>query len=194
MISANRKLIGLVGRKGSGKGTVAKILKERYGAHVYRFSDILREEVKKAGQAESRENLIAMSEKMRHELGENILIKKLIEKISNDDAPLTVLDGIRRLGDLDGLDEFENFTIIDVYAPPQIRHERLRKRGENAGETTRSYESFLELENAPTEITIEEVEKKADVVIDNSEGLEVLEKNIENTISVILRQEGSSNS
>ena len=38
-----RLIIGLVGRKGSGKGTVAKILKEKYGASVYRFSDVLRE-------------------------------------------------------------------------------------------------------------------------------------------------------
>ncbi len=176
-------VIGLVGRKGSGKGTVAKILKEKYGASIYRFSDVLREILDLLFVGNSRENLINLSEILRNEFGQDVLKNALLKKMENDAAPLIVLDGLRRLGDLDGLKKIGNFQLVSVTVPPEIRYERIKTRGENAGETKQTLESFMKLEKAPTEVTIASVEAQADRTIDNSGSKENLEKQISELMS-----------
>ncbi|MEK7655252.1 MAG: AAA family ATPase [Patescibacteria group bacterium] len=174
-----RLIIGLVGRKGSGKGTVAKILKEKYGASVYRFSDVLREILDLLFVEKSRENLVQLSEILRNEFGQDVLKLALLQKIRNDTSALIVMDGLRRLGDLEGLKDISNFQLVCVSVPPGIRYERLKARGENAGETTRTFESFMELEKAPTEVTIGPVEELADITLDNSGTPDELERKVE---------------
>ena len=157
----SRLIIGLVGRKGSGKGTVAKILHDRYGADVHRYSDILRTILDQLFIDKSRENLVKLSEILRHGFGEDILKRVMTKKIELEDAPLVVIDGIRRTEDLEGLDQLGDFTLVTVDAPLETRFERLRLRGENAGESTRTMESFVQMEHASTEVTIGEVEHLA---------------------------------
>ncbi len=164
----SRLVIGLVGRKGSGKGTVAKILKERYGASVYRFSDMLRDVLDAMHLEQSRENLIRISEILRSEFGEGVLKNAMVKKVAADSNQLVVIDGLRRLDDLTHLDELGEFRLIDVHVPAEIRFERLKSRGENAGESTRTFASFMELENASTEVTIGDVEAHAWKKIENS--------------------------
>lgn len=175
----SRLVIGLVGRKGSGKGTVAKILKEKYGASVYRYSDVLRDVLDLLGIEKSRENLIQLSEVLRRGFGEETIKNALLKRMSDTSSPLIVLDGLRRLGDLDGLTDLGDFQLITVAAPLELRYERISQRGENAGETTRTLESFREMEHAPTEITIADVEAKADRTIDNSGTYEELVHHVE---------------
>lgn len=174
----SRLIIGLVGRKGSGKGTVSKILKERYGVSTFRFSDMLRDVLDAMHLEQSRENLIRISEILRKEFGEDVLQRTMMKKVEKDPSPVIAIDGIRRLGDLDELDKLGTFHLIRITAPLEARFERLRQRGENAGESTRTFESFKELENASTEITIGEVEERAWKTIDNSESETNLEEKI----------------
>lgn len=179
-----RLVIGLVGRKGSGKGTVAKILKEKYGASVYRFSDVLRDILDVLDIEKSRENLIQLSEVIRNGFTQDALQHALVHRLKNDPVPLIVLDGVRRIADLDGLDALGNFHLVSVDAPLETRFERLHARGENVGETTRTLESFKKIEHAPTEVTIADVEARADVHIDNSGDREQLEKKIADLMSL----------
>lgn len=174
-----RLVIGLVGRKGSGKGTVAKILKETYGASVYRFSDTLRDILDILFLEQSREHLVHLSEVLRNGFGQGVLKQAIIKRVEHDAADLVVLDGVRRIDDLEELDVLGDLKLISVEAPLEMRFERLRARGENVGEATRTLESFKELEHASTEVTIVDVEARANVHIDNSSDREHLEKQIE---------------
>jgi dephospho-CoA kinase len=168
MTSDNRIVIGLVGRKGSGKGTVARLLKERYGASVYRYSDLLRDMLDRLFVEKTRENLIALSEILRKQYGEDVLKNAMLEQVRRDSAKLIVIDGIRRLDDLTRLDELGSFYLVNITAPVELRYERATARGENAGETTRTFASFQEMETAPTEKTIGDVEPKAWKSLDNT--------------------------
>jgi dephospho-CoA kinase len=54
----SRHIIGLVGRQGSGKGTAAKILAEKYGAQLFRFSAILGDVLDRVAVERTRDNMI----------------------------------------------------------------------------------------------------------------------------------------
>jgi dephospho-CoA kinase len=188
MTQPKQIIIGLVGRKGSGKGTVASILKETYGASTYRFSDILREMLDLMFIEKSRENLVEISEIIRKSFGETVIKDALLRRMENDASPLIVLDGIRRLGDIEGLESRENFHLVSIFAPEETRYERMKARGENAGEASRSFESFLALENAPTERSIKDVETHADRVLDNSGDRDTLIRHIEDMMNELIKQ------
>jgi dephospho-CoA kinase len=178
MTSDKRTVIALVGRKGSGKGTVAKILKERYGASVYRYSDVLRDVLMRLSIDLNRENLIGLSEALRKQFGEGTIKHALMVAAMKDPAELLVLDGLRRLGDLEHLDELGTVHLVNVAAPLEVRYKRLTQRGENAGETSRTFESFAEMEHAPTEVTIGDLEAKAELTIENIGNAEELSEKV----------------
>jgi len=172
-------VIALVGRKGSGKGTVAKLLRERYGASVYRYSDVLRDVLTRLSIDVNRENLVGLSEAVRKQFGEGALKHALMVAAMKDPAKLLVLDGLRRLGDLEQLDELGTVHLVNISAPLETRYQRLSQRGENAGETSRTFESFAELEHAPTEVTIGDLEAKADMTIENAGNAEELSEKVD---------------
>lgn len=162
-------LIGLVGRQGSGKGTVAKILQETYGAKLYRFSAILGDILDRLNIERSRDNLIKISEAVRHEFGEDTLAYAIEHEVSASDADVVIIDGIRRPEDIVALEPLPYFKLVNVSVPAEVRFERMKHRGEKAGETHMTREEFLKVENeAPTEITIPLVEARATDTIDNS--------------------------
>lgn len=163
-----RILIGLIGRKGSGKGTVAKLLKERYHASIYRMSDPLRDILERLALEPSRENLVQLSEVLRRGFGEQIIMQALRKQIEQDPHELIVIDGIRRQDELRDLDMLGIFRLVRIEAPLELRFERLRTRGENAGEAQRTFASFQEMEHAPTEITIGDIEHLAWKTIHNN--------------------------
>lgn len=168
-------IIGLIGRKGSGKGAVAKILGNEPGTVVYRMSDVLRNIADILGIDQTRSNLIELSEVLRKSFGENIIATAMVKKIKEDASDLIVIDGIRRQADLDGFHELD-MTLVNVTAPLDIRFERVRSRGDNdRDEMTRK--DFERLESAPTELSIGEIERQAAITIENTGTLdELMEK------------------
>ena len=175
-------IIGLIGRKGSGKGTVAKILAEEHDAHVYRMSEVLRSIATDLHIPVERKNLIAISETLRKHFGESILGEAITTQIQNDTAELYVIDGIRRQADLDGFHELD-MTLVHVTAPIETRFERILHRGENDEETTMTREQFEELEHASTETTIKDIEHQATLTIENTGSLENLREKIQTLLA-----------
>lgn len=162
-------IIGLVGRQGSGKGTVAKILQEKHGAVLFRFSAILGDILDRVAIEKTRENLIKISEALRDKFGEDVLAYAIEKDAATTEADLVVIDGIRRPEDITALEPLQQFVLVHVDAPAELRYQRILGRSEKPGESTVSYEDFLKVENtAPTEITIPSVEARANVTIDNS--------------------------
>lgn len=85
-------IIGLTGRNCAGKGEAANYL-QKSSFIYYSLSDILREDLVKAGLPETRENLIAFGKKLREEKGLGVLALQVLEKIDPDKN--YVIDSIR---------------------------------------------------------------------------------------------------
>lgn len=147
-------IIGLVGEKLSGKGTAAEHLEKDFGGSVHKFSTSMRDCVKRLHLPVSRENLIAFSEMTRKAFGEDLYAKVIAGDSQDDTSQLVVVDGIRREADITALKKLDNFHLVYVTAPAEMRYKRMQTRGENAGETEMSWEGFMEEENAPTEVAI----------------------------------------
>lgn len=174
-----KRIIGLVGKQGSGKGTVANILQEKYGAKLFRFSAILGDVLDRIAVEKTRDNLIALSEALRKTFGEDVLAYAIERDAATSDADLVVVDGIRRVEDLAALEPLPQFRLVKVEAPIKTRFQRSKARGEKTGESDMSWEEFLKVENeAPTEVTIPSVEARAGVAIENDGTREELETKV----------------
>jgi len=66
------QVIGIVGPIASGKGEVVKILQSR-GFTAFSLSNVLREILTDRGAPVTRENLIALGNKLRTEMGQQVL-------------------------------------------------------------------------------------------------------------------------
>ncbi len=161
-------IIGLVGRQGSGKGTVATYLVEKENAVVFRFSAFLNDVLDLLAIPRSRTNLIKLSTCLRETFGEDALSYAVVKAATSSENPIIVVDGIRRIEDIAALEALPNFTLIEISVPEEIRFERMKNRGEKAGESTMTWEKFKADEEAPTEVTIPQVAERATVHLDNS--------------------------
>lgn len=161
-------IIGLVGRQGSGKGTVATYLVEKQNAVVFRFSAFLNSVLDLLAIPRSRTNLIKLSTCLRETFGEDALSYAVVKAATTSENPVIVVDGIRRIEDIAALEPLPNFTLIEISVPEEIRFARMKNRGEKAGESTMTWEKFKADEEAPTEVTIPQVAKRATVHLDNT--------------------------
>ncbi len=172
----NKLIIGLVGQAGSGKGTVADLLKEQYGAGYIRFSGILGELLATLGIEKSRNNFIAISKAVREAFGEDVLSYAVEKKSLKSPEDIIVVDGIRRPEDIVALEPLPQFKLISIDVPAETRFERMKNRGEKAGETEMTWEQFQAQEEAETERTIPSVMERAWKSISNEGTKEELEQ------------------
>lgn len=154
-------IIGLVGLPGCGKGTVADILKNAYGADYSRFSAILLDILKRLSLATDREHFTALSESLRKTFGEDVMSYAVERDAATSTKDIVVIDGIRRPEDIVALEPLPIFKLVAVDADAKLRYERMKKRGEKATESAMTWEQFQAEEQLPTEITIPGVMKRA---------------------------------
>jgi dephospho-CoA kinase len=177
-----RLILGLVGRRGAGKGSVARLLDERYGARVVRFSAILEDILTRLSIEKTRAHFVTLSETLRHAFGEDILQRALLHEISEDTHNIIVLDGVRRIDDLSSLQTQKNFHLLSIESSLELRYARMKQRSEKVGEAQMSLEEFETLEQAPTERTIAEVEQLAWRRIQNNGTLEQLTEQLDGVL------------
>ncbi|MEK7606888.1 MAG: AAA family ATPase [Patescibacteria group bacterium] len=173
-MKSNKIVLGFTGLMVSGKGTAAKYLEEKHGASTFRYSTILRDILDRIYVEQSRDNLVKISEGVRGIFGENTLAKAIAVDAQAASTDLVVVEGIRRLADIEYLKKLPNFILVEIFADPKVRHARLILRGENTDDTTKTYEQFLSDHQRSTEITIPDVVKLATERVDNNGTLEEL--------------------
>jgi len=183
---ADRKIIvGLAGKIASGKDSVGKYFVERHKAEKIRFSTVLRSILEILNLPESRENMQNLSTVLRKNFGETVLAKaivKLTNKINNN---LIIIDGVRRLGDVDSLRKLDSFFLVYIAVNQDKRFGRSLSRKENPGDENMSKEKFDEKDNAETEIQIESLKKNANFLINNNGTLEDTHGQIEGILKEI---------
>lgn len=169
------EIIGLGGSNGSGKDTVGEMLAERHGYLFVSVSDLLRDELKRRGQAIERENLRALSAEWRRESGLGVLVKKAVElyEQQKDRHQGVVMASLRNPGEADEIHALGG-TLIWVDADPKIRYDRIFSRQRTA-EDSKTFEQFLaeeeaEMQHSGDEATLNmsAVKEKADITLLNS--------------------------
>ncbi len=180
-------IFGLVGPLAGGKGEIKKYIEEKYHGKDCRFSTPLRNVLNQLDITTSRENLQKVSTVLRQTFGENLLSKTIAKEAEGFDADIVVVDGVRRVTDVDYLLSKENFVLVAVDADPKIRFDRLVSRNENVGDDKKTFEQFLEDQNKESDRQIPEVMKSAKEIINNDGSLEDLYKQVDSLVKKYLK-------
>ena len=130
------RLIGLTGTNGAGKGEAASFFVEK-GYAYFSLSDLIREELQKRNMPLTRDNLIRTGNEMRKRTTPDILARLAAKKIRRN----TVIDSIRNPKEIAYFQTLENFTLLAIDAPPELRFERVKKRGRD--ESAANLSEFL---------------------------------------------------
>ena len=137
------RIVGVVGRNGSGKDEVVKYLHERCRIAMVSAGDVAREIAKKEKISPSRGNLHAISLKYMKQKGNDFFAKRLIEIIRENDWPVVGITGVRTPYDVRAFRTHfgENFMLMHVQVgDPELRFQRLRKR--NEARDPKTWEAF----------------------------------------------------
>lgn len=129
-------LIGLTGTNGAGKGEVASFFVEK-GYAYFSLSDMIQEELRKENQEITRDNLIRMGNFMRQQYSHDILARRVAKKIKGK----SVIDSIRNPKEVEFFQNQDNFMLLAIDAPPELRFERVKIRGRE--ESVSSLQEFV---------------------------------------------------
>jgi len=138
-VSGQGLVIGITGPNASGKGEVARMLRER-GYGYCSLSDIVREEALRRGLTTGREHLILVGRDMRRAGGRGALAERVLGRL----RPPCVVDSIRNPGEVAVLRGLPGFRLLGIDASPAVRFERLVARARPGD--PRTVEEFLEKE------------------------------------------------
>jgi dephospho-CoA kinase len=138
-MTPRHRLIGLTGTNGAGKGVAVEFFEGRGYGHVS-LSDVLRDELQRAGLPETRDALIAKGNELRRIYGPAVLARRILAKIAGP----TVIDSIRNPSEVAALREQSGFLLLALDAPAALRYERVTNRGRN--ECAATLEDFIRKE------------------------------------------------
>src|SRR3989344_636870 len=128
-----QKIIGIVGRIGAGKDTVAEYIARKYRYAVVAFRDAVKDATEKEGLEATRANMQAVSKKYRDRYGAGYFTGIILKKIDQN-GPKVIVKEMRTDGDVLPLKKtFPGMKIILVHAdaetPRRLRNLKNRKSG-----------------------------------------------------------------
>lgn len=170
----NKIILGITGEIAAGKGTATKYLLERYGASSHRFSTMLRDVAKRMHLEESRENLQKLSTIFRENFSDDLLSQVIFHDVDADENEIIVIDGVRRMSDIEYLKKLPGFKLIYIDTEMEKRYERLTKRGENVDDASKTLAEFKIDNEREAERKIKDLKQDASFVVDNNGNLEEL--------------------
>ena len=181
-------IIGITGKSGSGKGTVAQYFIEKGFKH-YSVSGYLTQELKKHKQVVNRDTLIAYANKLRKKYGGGYIVEELVKnaKVTNSNC---VIESIRNLAEISSLKNIGYFYLINVSADSKVRYERTVNRGGVKDKVT--FAKFMGQEKKEAraknehEQELDKCIQKADFIIDNNRTTRELFGQIEAVLEKIL--------
>ncbi|UCD03403.1 MAG: AAA family ATPase [Candidatus Aenigmatarchaeota archaeon] len=163
-------IIGLTGKRGSGKDTVASHLADKHGFSMLDFTrDVLAPILQKQGKPVTRDNLIDLGMEGRKKAHNGVWAEKLSVIIKRRGIGDYVISGVRFVEEVETFRKLlgEDFVLVSTLCDDRTRYERCRKRG-TKGEGDLTFDQFMEHEKRPTEKVITETMKISDFVLDNN--------------------------
>ena len=169
------RIIGTVGLPGSGKGEAAAVAREE-DIPVVTMGDVIRAETRRRG-LDPTEHHGEIAGKLREEEGETAIADRCIPMVreaaeGQDGEPVVLVDGLRSMAEVDRfVDAFgEDFLLVSIEAPFDLRAKRLGDRGREATDLDR--EKLREREAREIGFGMDEVIDAADLTIHNDDSLE----------------------
>lgn len=175
-------ILGLVGPLASGKEATKEYILKKYKAQDCKFSTALRDVLDRVSVPNSRENLQRLSTILREEYGEDLLAKSIASDASHLNADIVVIDGVRRLSDIQYLNKLSHFILVKIDADPKKRYKRLVLRNENKGDDKKTFEQFLKDHESEADSLVPVVMRQAQKSIDNNGSFEDLYEQIDKLI------------
>jgi len=172
--------IGIAGQILAGKGTATEFFVKQHDGEHLRFSKILDEILTVMDLPISRIHEQTLGVLVKELFGEDVLSKALIERANNSAKKIIVFEGLRKKEELDSLRAaLPGFKLIYLKASPEIRYARMQQRNEKLGESTKTYEEFLESEKHDADKQITDLEGQADFIVPNEGTTEELNAQLE---------------
>lgn len=179
---AERLIIGITGRIGSGKTTVGRYLESSYGFQYLRYSAVLANW--QSQDSESKDHLQKIGWEVMAGGMQAELNRRLVEQILPGRE--VAVDGLRHPLDYETLQNtfHASFHLIFIDCPPQLRFERLNRRGKYA-----DFNTFHASDFHPVEQNIDSLRAQAALVIHNESSAQDLYGVVDDAISRF-RKEG----
>ena len=182
----DKVIIALVGRICAGKGTVSDHLAEKYNAAVLSFSNPMREILRILHQDVTRENLQKLSLAIRTGFGEDVFSKAVKGIAETQTEHIVVLDPIRRSADIAAFPR-KSIVMVAVTRDDEGRYQSMLSRNREKNDSAVTKEQFAVLDNAETEIYINDLVAQADYVLENNGTIEELLAKTDNLLATILK-------
>src|SRR5229473_2895365 len=179
---AERLIVGITGRIGSGKTTVGRYLESRYAFQYLRYSEVLAGW--RARDPESKAHLQEIGWEVMAGGMQAELNRRLTAQIKPDTD--VAVDGLRHPLDYETLSTSfpAAFSLLYIDSPPRLRFERLNQKGKYA-----DFASFDAADSHPVEQQIDSLRPKATLVIHNERSLQELYAKVDEAI-LTFRKEG----
>lgn len=175
------RIIGTVGLPGSGKGEAAAVAREE-GIPVVTMGDIIREETQRRG-LDPAEHHGRIAGALREEEGETAIADRCIPAVreaaeGQTEEAVVLVDGLRSMAEVERFQEAfgEDFLLVSVEAPFELRAERLGARGREETDTDR--EKLREREERELGFGMGDVMENADLVVENTDSLDAFRDQI----------------
>jgi dephospho-CoA kinase len=188
-MSNKRLIIGLTGPICGGKGIIAEYLKKK-GFFYSSTSERVREECRRRKITITRENLQKLGDEMRKKFGPEVWAKRCWEMINKKKVPLTIVDSIRGVAEVDFLKTKHNFYLIGVTAPRRLRFQRMVARDRESDPL--SWKEFLAADRKDFKSgqgkfgrDITACLKKSDLLLKNKGTVKELEEEVEDWLAHI---------
>ena len=168
------RIIGTVGLPGSGKGEAATVAREE-GIPVVTMGDVIRAETRRRG-LDPAEHHGSVAQALREEEGVTAIADRCVPAVrdaAEEDAEGVVLvDGLRSMAEVERFQAAfgEDFLLLSIEAPFDLRAERLGSRGREATDTDR--EKLREREERELGFGMDELLANADLTIENTDSLD----------------------
>lgn len=175
--------LGICGEIGSGKDTIGNYLRTYNNALVLVSSELLGSILKILHlDPEDRDLLQKLPIGLREHLGESVITAAMIANMLESRKSIVAWNGVRFPSDVKGIKNLNNSFIVGLHTNPEIRFERIKKRGQKSKEAELTWEDFQRQSEKQTEKSIREIISNADFVLDNNGTEEEFRKQIDNLI------------
>ena len=179
-------ILGVTGRNAAGKSTIVEWFVNQ-GWDGCSCSDAIRHWLRENGKEVNRENLTQGGRTLRSNGGPGILAEMLLKQMNPEKN--TVIDSIRTPDEVYALRTSEDFLLLEVDVPIDVRWERMQLRARDGDPT--DYQLFIEQEKSeavaenPAGQALEATADLADLKINNDGTIEKLYKTLNAILSNI---------
>ncbi len=171
-----KTIIYIAGPTAGGKTTVADMLEATTGGYRLRGSQLLAEMATERGLPTDKASLQNLYLTLREVHGENFLAMLLAEKACASDAPIVIVEGIRRITDIESIEKVNEgkgnaLRCMYIDASPEIRFKRYNERLKLLGQKPITQDAFRILEENPAEdelSLVKEMVRERGIVIDTN--------------------------